>query len=64
MTSSTMHGTNYIKFTKLPLQFEQNSTLIKSEFDVCLGDALKQALKWQSLCKNVRITTCVVMFKT
>lgn len=58
-----MHEINYIKFTKSPLQFEQNSTLIKSQFDVCLEDALKQALKWQSLCKNVRITTCVAMFK-
>jgi len=36
MTSSTMHGMNYIKFTKLPLQFEQNSTLIKSQFDLSL----------------------------
>jgi hypothetical protein len=40
-----MHKMNYIKFNKLPLQFEQNSTLIKSQFDGCLGDALKQALK-------------------
>lgn len=41
-----MHGMNYIKFNKLPLQFEQNSTHIKGQYDVCLGDALKQALKW------------------
>jgi hypothetical protein len=65
MTSSTMHGMNYIKFTILPLQFEQNSTLIKSQFDVCLEDALEQALKWQSLCKNVPITmsVCVALLK-
>lgn len=58
-----MHGMNHTEFTKSPLQFEQNSTLIKSQFYVCLGDALKQALEWQSLCKTVRITTCVAMFK-
>lgn len=44
MTSSTMHGMNYIKFTILPLLFEQNSTLIKSQSDVCVRDALEQAL--------------------
>lgn len=30
MTASTMYVMNNIKLTKLPLQFKQNSTLIKA----------------------------------
>jgi hypothetical protein len=64
MTSSKIHGMKYIKFTILPFAIPTEFHTYKSQFDVCLGDALEQALKGQSLCKNVPITMCVALLKS